>query len=55
MRTGVAHLLLHGGRALRSPLSPMVGLSRAMLRLMAEESGLQGVLLRPARHTGDAR
>jgi hypothetical protein len=46
MRTGTAHLPLHGGRAPRWLFSRMVSLSREILRVMVEEYGPGEVLHR---------
>jgi hypothetical protein len=46
MRTGTAHLPLHGGRAPRWLFTRMVALSREILRVMVEEYGPGEVLTR---------
>lgn len=47
MRTGTAHLPLHGGRAPRWLFSRMVSLSREIVRVLVEEYG-PGEVLREA-------
>ena len=46
MRTGTAHLPLHGGKAPRWLFTRVVALSRQMLRVMVEEYGPGEVLTR---------
>jgi hypothetical protein len=48
MRTGTAHLPLHGGKAPRWLFTRMVALSREILRVMVEEYGPAEVLTRVA-------